>query len=261
MTPSSCREGLGSGWWAVAVAAGKGGEPRALAVPPLTHSPVETEIFPRLTPPALQHPSLAMAASWVGRVHLQTALPWQHPRHSTAWSRGLSWLGSAQPDAGAFSISPGVHSQAGWQPGAPARSSPQPREPQGHLCPGAPGTGGREQSPGAQCLHADTARIHGAAGQGTVGASPPPAWPTTRAFRAGRRAGPGRRRGQRDTAFSCQDSQRGAHGHQMHQTRCSHAATQGQLCQHASAGAATAEGIGMCPGGCSQAPCPTKHLA
>lgn len=54
--------------------------------------------------------------------------------------------------------------------------------------------------------------------------------------------------------FSCQASQRGAH--QMHQTRCSHAATQGQLCQRACAGPAAAEGTGTCPGGCSKLPAP-----
>lgn len=94
MTPSSCREGLGSGWWAVAVAGGKGGEPRALAVPPLTHSPVETETFPRLTPADLQHPSLAMAGCTCEQ-------PFPGSTHGTArhgagreqaGSRGLSWL-------------------------------------------------------------------------------------------------------------------------------------------------------------------------
>lgn len=49
-------------------------------------------------------------------------------------------------------------------------------------------------------------------------------------------------------------------GHQMHQTRCSHAAAQGQLSQRACAGHGTGEGTGTCPGGCSQAPCPTKHM-
>lgn len=130
LSTPSCGKGLGSGWWAVAVAGGKGGEPRALAVPPLTHPPMETEIFPRLTPLAPHHPDCGMAAPRVGRGTCKHPFPGS--THSTAQhgrEEGLSWPGSAQPDAGALSISLWMYSQAGWEPGAPARSSPQPWEP------------------------------------------------------------------------------------------------------------------------------------
>lgn len=83
-------------------------------------------------------PSLAMAAPRAGRVHLHRALPW----HGMAWhgrERRLSWPGSAQPDAGAVSISLGML-PAGWL-GARSQQAAAPS-------PGCPQAGG-----GCVCVH------------------------------------------------------------------------------------------------------------
>lgn len=260
-TPSSCGKGLGSGWWAVAVAGGKGGEPRALAVLPLTHSPVETEIFPRLIPPAPHHPGLGTAAPRAGRVHLQTPVPWQHPWHSMAGRRWLSWLGSAQPDAGAFSVSLWMYSQAGWEPGAPAHSSPQP---QGHLCPGAPRTAGAEPCGAApasrHCLYSWSSSTRAAWGQ---------VLPQT--GQQNRHSGPGAGGCPGQTwaiheASGTRHFPARPHSGGLVVTRCTRHAARTQPRRASSsqctcAGHGTAEGTGTCPGGHSQAPCPTKHLA
>lgn len=98
-----------------------------------------------------------------GRVHLQTRLPsLAAPTAHTAWQeQGLSWLGSAQPDAGLFSISPQSTARlAGSQEPSSSSSSSSP-QPWATFAPGR-----REQSPAAQRPHPDTAGIHGAAGPG-----------------------------------------------------------------------------------------------
>lgn len=139
MTPSSCREGLGSGRWPEGRegATGLGG-----AAADSLFSGTLSQAY--TTSSAAPQPRHGSPSGWQGAPANSPSLAAPTARHGReqAGSRGLSWLGSAHPDAGAFSISLGVHSQAGWQPGAPARSSPQPREPQGHLCPGAPGQDG-----------------------------------------------------------------------------------------------------------------------
>lgn len=175
MTPSSCGKGLGSGW-AVAVAGGKGGEPRALAVPPLTHSPVETETFPRLTPPAPQHPGLTMA----GCTCKHPCLPWQHPRHTqhgrSRGSHGWALLSLMQ----GCSPSP-PRAQPGWlgarsPAAAAAAAAPSPGPP----LPQDGGSRALRHSARIQTLLAFMERQD----QGGEGASPPPDRPTKRAFRA-----------------------------------------------------------------------------
>jgi len=168
-------------------AGGKGGEPRAVAVPPLTHSPVETEICsqaPRChlqpTPaPVARHSS---PSAWRG-APCKHPLPGSTPRRSTRGSRGLpaaaGMAGLCSPRRRAL-LSPPRRGRTARRAGSPGtQQPPSPGSPRATFVREPPGR--REQDPPVQTLPT----FVGAAGQGSAGASPPPAQPTERAFRAG----------------------------------------------------------------------------
>lgn len=146
--------------------------------------------------------------------------PGSAPRHSTGEGEGCPW--AALMAALCSPIHRGfLHRPVGARPGWQGARSPGTQRP---LSPGIPGAtfvweppGWREQGPAGQRLCPDTARIHGSSGTGGgVGMSPPPVWPTKRAFRAGSgrlpRTDLGHLRSRQDIAFPRQAgrSQRGA---------------------------------------------------
>lgn len=210
-----------------AAAGGKGGEPRALAVPPLTHQWKEKSV-PRLTaatskPPQLPWHSMAQQPLRVVRCTLQTPLPQQPPttaQHGAGGRRGLP-VGRSHGRA-LLALTQGLSPSpcecsarlAGSQETRHA-AAPISWEPKGHLCPGAPRTAGavpRRAAPASRHCPYSWEQPD----QGSVGPSPPPAQPTKWAFRAGRRRRPradlGRPCGRWDAAFPRRagHSQRGA---------------------------------------------------
>lgn len=104
-----------------------------------------------------------------GRVHLQTPLPSlaAPTAHTAPQGAGVSWLGSAQPDAGVFSICPQSTARlAGSQ--QPSSSSPQPWSP-GPPFPGSPRTAGAEPCGAApasrHCRYSWSSRTRAVRGQ------------------------------------------------------------------------------------------------
>ena len=91
------------------------------------------------------------------RCTLQTPLPRQCPTAQHGGkeraARGLlSWPGSARPYAGAFSIALQMRSQAGREPGAPARSGPHLLGAPGPPLSGSPQDGGSRAPRGSACV-------------------------------------------------------------------------------------------------------------
>lgn len=244
-----------------AAAGGKGGEPGALAVPPLTHSPVETEICSCAcrchlqTTPAPWHSTAQQPLGVVGGTP-QTPLPQQRPTaqhggegQSCPWAVLMAGLCSP-PHRGFLSITLRVRSQAGREPGALACSSPPLLAAQGPPLSGSPQDGGSRAPRGSACIQTLPVFM-GATGPGQHGdkSSPGPANKTGIQGRE-RAAAPGQTWAARAAGGTRRfPAGTGTHNvglvvSQMRRTRCSHAATRGCLCPGTPTGAVAQHGRG-----------------